>query len=257
MRTFFLTLALLLPGLAGADEPVATPKPSVARVMYASSLLRFYAIRPDTALAKAGLMNGDGVSAMNGLAIPDEDFAKAARQKVLGASELQLTVVRRGQTVTVKLTGDALMEFLSIIEKLPASPAPVTTPASAPDPAEVERQKLLDAGIRRIDAGTVELDRTLVDRIFAEPMFAASSARIVPSIKDGKANGFKVYAIRPNSVLARLGFMNGDTVEKVNGLSLSSPDRALEAYSKLKTASVLTVDVVRQGKPVTLVIKVK
>ncbi len=71
------------------------------------------------------------------------------------------------------------------------------------------------------DASHVTMTRALLDKIIANPMAAASSVRTVPAVKDGKPAGFKLYAIRPGSLFARLGFLNGDTLVSINGFDLS------------------------------------
>jgi general secretion pathway protein C len=83
------------------------------------------------------------------------------------------------------------------------------------------------------------------------------ACRIVPAIRDGKANGFKLYAIRPNTLLALLGFQNGDTVKTINGRELDSPDKALEVYSALRNEKKFTVALERRGQPMSLVIVIK
>jgi general secretion pathway protein C len=80
----------------------------------------------------------------------------------------------------------------------------------------------------------------------------AASARFVPHIADGRPIGFKLYAIRPGSIFDRLGIRNGDTVVAINGLSMDTPDHALEVYASLRNATQFTVDLKRNGKPVTL-----
>lgn len=81
---------------------------------------------------------------------------------------------------------------------------------------------------------------------------ATGSARVVPSFHDGKSNGFKLFAIRPKSVWAAAGFLNGDTWLSVNGMPLDGPEKALEAYAQVRKASRFTVELERAGKPVTL-----
>jgi general secretion pathway protein C len=78
------------------------------------------------------------------------------------------------------------------------------------------------------------------------------SVRVVPSVKDGRPNGFKLYAIRPGSLFALNGLENGDTVRSINGMDMSSPDRALEVYTKLRNASHLSVQVERRGSALGL-----
>jgi len=110
----------------------------------------------------------------------------------------------------------------------------------------------IDEGIKEVGTNSYEVDRDLVNKLMSNPMVAARGARIVPSIRNGKANGFKLYAIRPSSLYAKLGLKNGDTIQAVNGFDLTTPDKALEVYTKVKEASNLTVSITRRGKPVTI-----
>ena len=72
--------------------------------------------------------------------------------------------------------------------------------------------------------------RGLLDRLLADPMAVAKSARIVPAFTAGMPAGFKLYAIRAGSLFAALGLQNGDTVVTINGFDLASPDKSLEVY---------------------------
>ncbi|HUS63955.1 MAG TPA: type II secretion system protein GspC, partial [Kofleriaceae bacterium] len=95
------------------------------------------------------------------------------------------------------------------------------------------------------------------DRLLANPTDVAKSARVVPSVKDGQPNGFKLYAIRPSSLYARIGLLNGDTLTGVNGFDLTSVDKALEAYTHIRDASRLSVAITRRGTPITLTYTIK
>lgn len=138
-------------------------------------------------------------------------------------------------------------------EPPPAEPAPVAETTDATG----DLQAAMDAGIRRIDDVTYEIDRALIDRLLGNPTAVAKSARVVPSVLDGKPNGFKLYAIRPSSLYARIGILNGDTLTGVNGLELSSAEKALEAYTHVRDASRLSVAITRRGKPITLTYNIK
>ena len=74
----------------------------------------------------------------------------------------------------------------------------------------------------------------------------------MPATKDGKPEGYKLYAIQPASAFERLGLANGDTLRKINGFELTSADKALEIYTKLREATNLEVEITRLCKPVTL-----
>ena len=88
------------------------------------------------------------------------------------------------------------------------------------------------------------------------PMAIAKGARVVPAVKNGQPDGFKLYAIRPNSPYAALGFMNGDTIQAVNGLELRDASTALDVYTKLRSAKELQIDIMRRGQPMMLTITI-
>ncbi len=147
------------------------------------------------------------------------------------------------------------------LERIPllgAAPAPSRRPtptprvSTAPSTNRDELSAELDEGINKVSEDKYQIDRNLVDKMLANPMSVARGARIVPSVKNGKPNGFKLYAIRPSSVYAKIGLMNGDTIHAINGFELTTPDKALEVYTKVKEASSLSVNITRRGKPVTI-----
>lgn len=145
------------------------------------------------------------------------------------------------------------LERIALLGK--AAPKPKAAPkdtSNKPKGARAELREAIDEGIKKVDDTHYEIDRALVDKLLANPMSVARGARVVPSIKNGKANGFKLYAIRPNSIYGKLGLMNGDTIHAVNGFELTTPDKALEVYTKVKESSNLSVSVTRRGKPVNL-----
>lgn len=110
-----------------------------------------------------------------------------------------------------------------------------------------------DAGIRKTGDASYEIKRDLVDKLLSSPSrWLGRGARVVPAVRNGKHVGFKLYAIRPSSLYARVGLRNGDTIEKIDGVTISGPHVALSIYSKLKTASKIVVEVVHRGKPHTL-----
>ena len=136
----------------------------------------------------------------------------------------------------------------------PATPAPAVaeTPQVSADGDKDDLQASIDNGIKKIDDSNYEIEKSLVEKVLLNPMAVAKGARVVPSMKNGKPDGFKLYAIRPTSAFAKLGLSNGDTLQSINGFELTSADKALEVYTKLREATSLEVEVTRRGKPVTL-----
>jgi general secretion pathway protein C len=96
------------------------------------------------------------------------------------------------------------------------------------------------------------LDTAMVKQVLANPMAFAKAARVVPAVENGKPRGFKLYAIAPDSVYAKLGFINGDTIDSINGYELTSAENALEAYTKIREAPALQIKITRRGIPIEL-----
>lgn len=165
-------------------------------------------------------------------------------------------VAIEGKHVDFLNQGTNRRERISLDNSTPvARSTPTPTPARTPTRAGGKKDELsamIDEGVKKIDDFNFEIDESLREKVLANPMSVARGARIVPSVKNGKPNGFKLYAIRPSSVYAKIGFRNGDTIHSINGYELSTPDEALEVYTKLKDAGNLSVTATRRGKPVTL-----
>jgi general secretion pathway protein C len=120
--------------------------------------------------------------------------------------------------------------------------APVPQPRTGPTGAKLE-------GIRQLADDRYEIERTVIDNTLGDLNRIATQARIVPSFKNGVANGFKLFSIQPGSLYASIGIENGDVIQRVNGYEINSPEKALELYQKLKESGQVTIDGERAGRP--------
>ena len=117
-----------------------------------------------------------------------------------------------------------------------------------------QRRRPRDRGSSGVTGGPVceqRVDGTYVAPRSSDELFSRS-ARIVPQMQDGTFEGFKMFAIRTNSLADRCGFMNGDLVHSVAGRSLDSVDTAMEAFNAARDAESFDVELVRRGRPITL-----
>ena len=110
----------------------------------------------------------------------------------------------------------------------------------------------LDDGIEKISDTRFNIQRGLVDKVLANQGSLMKTARVIPHEEDGRVVGVKLYGIRRNSLLGRLGVRNGDMLRTINGFSMTSPDTALEAYSRLRSADKLSLAVKRQNQEMTI-----
>ncbi len=106
------------------------------------------------------------------------------------------------------------------------------------------------SGVKKLGDNKYELQKRVVDQSLSNLNNIATQARIVPSFKNGVANGFKLFSIQPGSLYSAIGIENGDVIQRINGYEINSPDKALEIYQKLREASHVTIEIERNGQPV-------
>jgi hypothetical protein len=129
------------------------------------------------------------------------------------------------------------------------SGAPIRPPVEDFTADELER------GIRcveqRCDVQGAIADKTA--RWLRDGRHAASFARIQPVLD--RVDGVKLYAIRPGSLFARIGFRNGDIVLAVDGLSLRAA-RIRETLESVSARRRHSVAIERDGVSVPLEITI-
>jgi general secretion pathway protein C len=140
-----------------------------------------------------------------------------------------------------------------------SSAAPSTPPPASTGKAEQsEVSDDIAKGIEKVSETEFNVDRSVVDSILENQAQLMRSARIVPEKgADGKTVGIRLFGVRPNTLLGTLGLQNGDRLETINGFEMASPEKALEAYARLRSANELTIKITRRGQPVTLDFNIK
>ena len=253
--------------VASASEPDAQTVPSVEVVKLGADAVETVRdagkvvgvkVIDDKLRKKLGLEPGDVITAISGRPVKRElDVYEAiVGLSMIDTKELFVEIVRAKQARLVRwrLEGD-----LRLARKPPDPPRDIDTLGGTigimPPSNPYVDDPLLDT-IVKVDDFNYTIPRKTVDQFTANVASFMRGARIVPSMKNGKPQGIKLYAIRPTSPYSRLGFTNGDTVVSVNGFEIDSMDRALEIYTQLRDAKELRFQLERRGKPVELTIKI-
>lgn len=120
--------------------------------------------------------------------------------------------------------------------------------APVPPPARPGGARAPMEGVREVGQNKYEIERDVIDKTLSNLNTIATQARIVPSFKNGAANGFKLFSIQPNSLYASIGIENGDVIQRVNGYEINSPEKALELYQKLRESQRVTIELERGGQ---------
>jgi general secretion pathway protein C len=214
--------------------------------------------------------NCDGITVLIIAASADPDWSFAALQT---QQDKNKTFLRRrggevaGKTVRyvgrdrVWLTTNGQQLCQSQMFKPPAlaaaTPPPPPPEAPPPDRAGPALSPDIKNGIRKVGGNEFDVDRGVVDKILENQAELMKTARIVPESENGKVVGIRLVNFRPDSLLGTLGMESGDRLEKINGFDMTSPEKALEAYARLRTADHLTVSVNRRGQATNLDYNIK
>jgi general secretion pathway protein C len=131
--------------------------------------------------------------------------------------------------------------------KPPAPPPSASAKPAAKSSGGDELTKEISKGIQKISPTEFKIERGVVDKILENTAALMTQVRIVPE-KDGeKSTGIRLFGVKPDSLLGVLGMENGDKLQTINGFDMTNPEKALEAYARLRTADHLTVAVNRKG----------
>jgi general secretion pathway protein C len=132
-----------------------------------------------------------------------------------------------------------------------AAPPPVCDHSPPPAPP-VEPQWPVGLGILKLGETEFLVDHRVIDVVFEEQAAIMRRPRIVPEPESGKVVGFRLFGVRPDSLLGHLGIENGDRVQSVNGFDVGTQDEALAMYARLRSSDDLFVTVMRRGSKVKL-----
>ena len=95
----------------------------------------------------------------------------------------------------------------------------------------------------------------MLDRVARDRLQVAIAERIVArgaEILVAEVDARNPRVVGRKQPCAKIGLMNGDTIQAINGYDMSTPAIALEVYTKVRTASNLSVTVLRRGESKTL-----
>jgi general secretion pathway protein C len=211
----------------------------------------------------------EGVKVIVIAASTDPDWSFAAFTPTAPGAEQKSVLRRRGGDVagkTVKFIGWDRVWLLNgaslcQLDMFKPPPPPSAAPAvAAPDKGNAGGDALareIAKGIQKVGPTEFNIDRSVVDKILENQAELMKTARIVPEKEGDKMTGIRLFGVKPESLLGVLGMENGDRLQTINGFDMTSPEKALEAYARLRTADHLTVQVNRKGANTNLDYNIK
>lgn len=105
--------------------------------------------------------------------------------------------------------------------------------------------------IKQVSDNQWVLDRRELDAALKNLPQLLTKARVIPSFKDGKPDGFRIFAIAKDSLYAKIGLQNGDILHRINSVDVKNPQNFMKVIGQLKDESSISVDLVRNNQKQT------
>lgn len=130
--------------------------------------------------------------------------------------------------------------------------------ASAPASTTTASGEATAEGVTQLGENKYAITKDVFDKYLNDPEGLAGLGRaLLHRGADGEYDGYRLSAIRRNSIADQLGIKNGDIVHSVNGQSLSSVQSAMGAFNSLRTEQKFCFQVSRRGSPTELCYEVQ
>jgi general secretion pathway protein C len=130
---------------------------------------------------------------------------------------------------------------------------PVYMPSAAPQaaPAAALPGTMPGSAVAQTGAGSFVIDQKALNATLDNIGQAMTDARLLPSMKEGKVEGFKISEVKPAGVFGMIGVKNGDVLLRLNDFAIDSPEKAIQSLAALKGQTRLKLDLIRDGQPTT------
>ena len=168
-----------------------------------------------------------------------------------GHEDVQVLAIERSQMV---IDNGGRRECYEMKKGDKIARASTTNKGSSSKRQSRKRQQRVSSG----GGGTVILDSAWVEAELG-PGFGniMQSARVVPNDIGGRINGFKVFAIKPNTLFSKIGLRNGDIVQKINDTSLEQAEQGFALYQTFQEDQEIVFNIMRKNRPQTITVMIK
>jgi general secretion pathway protein C len=102
---------------------------------------------------------------------------------------------------------------------------------------------------------TYIVDQRKIQEALANPTQMMGDARLRPNA--GREGGFILSEVKPGGIYHSLGLQNGDIILRINEYEISTPERALQAFTALKGLDRVQLDIIRTGSKMTMTYQIR
>jgi general secretion pathway protein C len=112
-------------------------------------------------------------------------------------------------------------------------------------------------GVREVAANHWLIERAKIDAALASLPQLLTQARLIPNFTGGKADGFRLLSMKPDSFFSEIGLQEGDVLRRINGVEVNDPQNLLKAFEQLRNEAAINVDLQRRAQSVTLAYEIR
>jgi general secretion pathway protein C len=134
----------------------------------------------------------------------------------------------------------------------PGQPAPGQPVAGQP----ATGQPAPNPHIQQVNENQYSIDRSEVEAALDNMSQLFTQIRAVPHFEGGQSTGFRLFAIRQNSIFDQIGLRNGDIIQNINGNEINDPGKAMGLFQDLRNAQQLTVGLMRNKQNMTMTYRI-
>lgn len=131
------------------------------------------------------------------------------------------------------------------------TPMAVAAGAAVPAPVAPLAESKGSGLATPVGAGNYVIDQRALNAALDNIGQAMTDARLLPSMKDGKVEGFRASEVKPQGIFGMIGMKNGDVLLRINDFQIDSPEKAIQSFATLKGQSRIKLDMIRDGQPTT------
>jgi serine protease Do len=211
-------------------------------------------VMPETAAARAGLKEGDIITAVDGKKVDGPESLSELIRAKKPEEESSVTYLRdkKSKTVKVKLgkaSGSAPKMFRFEAPRMERELEEQFRDLDRQYRSRDNQMKELEKQFRAMDKENFRFDK--------EREFSGNRPKLGIRIEDmEEAKGVKVIDVEAGSAAEQAGFKNGDILTYIDDKKITNTDQAREALRANREKSTYPVTVLRNGQPFNMNIKI-
>lgn len=249
----------VVPVAEGPAVPAGPPKQPFVPLSGAQVVAITWSSEPELSLASIIFNNEHGLYSINECAweavvnadggvkqvalAPCNQVSEGYLLREIRRFRVRVEHVPSGESQFFDLYGDGKT---TLVASATAAPPPAAPAGDSKGKGSAISQ-LMD-NVKQTGANSWEAPPGMREEVLARLSEVAMEGRWIPFFENGKISGFKLAQAVPNSAFEKIGLKSGDVIKSVNGYDISSPDKMLDVFTKLRDARDVNVDVLR-GDP--------